>query len=75
MRTQHEMIPFSETTKSVLARAAEVATRLTDSQIGTWHLLLALSQRAPSTVAGILSRYDASERWLQDNRDALLPDG
>ena len=69
------MIPFSDTTKSVLARAAEAATSLTHDQIGTWHLLLALTQRAPSTATRILSQYDVSERWLQDNRDVLLADG
>jgi hypothetical protein len=69
------MIPFSDATKSALARAVEAARSLGHPQITTGHLLLALVQSAPSMSTRILVQYNVSERLLLDNADVFLTDG
>jgi ATP-dependent Clp protease ATP-binding subunit ClpA len=69
------MIPFSSTTKAALARAVAAATNFEHKQIGTWHLLLALTQSPRSMTTQVLKQYDVSEPWLQANRDVMLVDG
>lgn len=69
------IIPFSEATKVVVARAAEMAASRGDADICTAHLLLALAQSAPSIAASILARLVVSERLLLGDADAFLVDG
>ena len=69
------MIPFSDATKIVLARAAEAATRFGHQEINTGHLVLALMLSAPSMAANILTQRGVSERSLLGDADAFLTDG
>ncbi len=69
------MIPFSDATKIVLARAAEAATRFGHKEINTGHLVFALMQSAPSMAANILTQRGGSERSLLGDADAFLTDG
>ena len=68
------VIPFSDATKIVLARAAETAARLGHEQISTGHLLMGLIQGARSLVASILAQHQVSETSLLGDAD-FLTDG
>jgi hypothetical protein len=73
--THTVLIPFSEATKVVLARAAETAASLGHERIGTGHLLMGLIRSTPSIAASILAQHQVSEGSLLEDADAFLADG